>query len=910
MKRISTVALLIGFLAAPIGSASTYYVVERYRGDVWAVHSESGDAQVVASGLGEMIGVTVDRGGRLFVSQFRFGDPQPGIIAIVDPVSGEFVPIDAMAEVFALSADPDADVLYVGGYTTGFVYHLEETSPSAWTVTTEVDLGAKKRVSHALRDGNSLYVACQDSGIWVKDLVAGTVTFGVDIPLMATTMAKEKGGDLIVGSEWGTVYRVDPSTWQVVRTYTGFAAACGIAVDSRDNTVLVSDPLVGQVSRLDLTTGDFVTVTTLPVEPWQIVCVPESSNPASDFTCSTNGSTVTITGYTGAGGEVVIPEAFDNLPVVSIGESAFSRCITLTALTIPNTVTNIGGWAFASCSSLASIAIPENVVSIGEGAFDSCSSLTTVTVPRSVIRVGSGAFRGCTSLTAITVDVLNPTYSSLEGVLFDKHQTSLIQCPAGKAGSYTIPTSVTSVGDWAFELCSRLTSITIPDSVSRLGNGAFLRCNGPTSVEIPNSVVSLGDEVFSGWTNLIGIAIPGSITSIAEKAFSDCIGLGNVSIAEGVNFLADAAFSGCSSLTNITLPDSITSLGNETFSGCSALPSLTLPNRLTSVGVHAFSNCSSLTNLAIPDILSSIGDWAFAGCSNLATVTIPNGVPLLGDGTFYGCTSLTSLVIPESVITLGMLAFGGCTSLTSLRIPDGVSHVGDRAFAGCTSLVDVSVGTTLASLGDDPFSLCTGLSAITVEAMNPKYSSVDGVLFNKNRTLLVRHPLARAGSYTIPEGVTSIGSSAFSGCASLTSVTVPHSVDSIASFAFFSCSNLINVFFIGDAPIGTPVPDSRFADSSPTICFLPGSTGWDLSFADRPTALWIPITSSVFPIAGVSSLRLITSSPAPASVRVQRSVNLLDWQDWQTVSRADGPSELQDPNASATSCRFYRGIEE
>jgi hypothetical protein len=155
----------------------------------------------------------------------------------------------------------------------------------------------------------------------------------------------------------------------------------------------------------------------------------------AQFTFTTNNGAITITKYTGSGGAVTIPSATNGYPVTSIGSSAFYYCRSVTNVTIPNSVT-----------------------SIGSGAFSACTSLTSVTIPNSVTSIGSQAFLFCNSLTAIAVDTNNPAYSDLAGVLFNKSQTTLIQCPGGKSGSYTIPSSVASIGSQAFYSCRSLTS--------------------------------------------------------------------------------------------------------------------------------------------------------------------------------------------------------------------------------------------------------------------------------------------------------------------------------------------------------------------------------------------------------------------------------------------------------------------
>ncbi len=212
--------------------------------------------------------------------------------------------------------------------------------------------------------------------------------------------------------------------------------------------------------------------------------------------------------------------------------------------------------------------------------------------------------------------------------------------------------SVTSIGESAFDYCSRLTSVVIPNSVTTIDYKAFANCSGLTSVTIPNSVTAIGGWAFINCTRL------SSVSFNAEK----CIKMGYRKDVQGVYFV----FAGCTSLTTLTIGDKVTTIPSNAFRKCSALTSVTIGNSVTSIGDYAFGGCSGLTSVTIPNSVTSIGEFAFQSCSGLTSVSIPNFVTSIGEYAFSHCPGLTSVTIGNSVTSIGDRAFSGCSGLTKL----------------------------------------------------------------------------------------------------------------------------------------------------------------------------------------------------------------------------------------------------
>ena len=379
-------------------------------------------------------------------------------------------------------------------------------------------------------------------------------------------------------------------------------------------------------------------------------------------------------------------------------------------------------------------------------AFLNCENITGITISENITKIESLAFGGLRSLKSITVSSKNPAYMSKDGVLYKGEMRELIQYPiANKRSSFVIPDGVDIVADGAFMYSVNLTNITIPNSVTEIGVGAFSYCTGITDIAIPDSVMTFGARgfgVFCGCENLKSITIGKGIKNIVPGAFNDCNNLSDITVSpENNNFSSkDGVLFNKDKTELIKYP-----VGNQR-------TVYSIPNTVKTIGYSAFHESVNLTDITVPNSVTSIGDRAFAGCTGLTSVTLGNGVTSIEDEAFCDCSGLTSITIPDSVTNIGYYAFEGCT----------------------------------------------GLKSINVASDNDCFSSNNGVLFNKEKTELIKYPEGKSEtSYTIPNSVTSIGYAAFAGCTGLTSITISDSVTSIGGHAFCDCTGLKDVYYAG-----------------------------------------------------------------------------------------------------------------
>ena len=567
---------------------------------------------------------------------------------------------------------------------------------------------------------------------------------------------------------------------------------------------------------------------------------------------------------------VVLPDG-----VVLIGENAFGNNSTFSSVTLPQSLTTISDRAFYGCSRISEILLPDRLMSIGTSAFMSCSKLSVVEIPASVSQIGEGAFSNCTNLQEIKVEEGNTHYTSIDGVLFDKGGTTLVLYPKGKEGSaYTIPEGVTTINGMAFYGCVNLSSVDMPHGLTSIGNSAFASCTGLVSVTLPDGTVSIGEKAFSGCSNITTVTLPRSLASIGSSAFNSCSGLTSVvidastagggSVPAEFAAIGDSAFYLCKNLASIDIPAEITSIGKSAFAYCSSLDSISIPGSVTEMGERVFQKCESLAVVTIPQNVSKIGASAFSECGSLQKIhSLASTPPVCGENCFAGVDTALFVYVPKGRVESykaasewknidyifdkevewsfaeGYFSYQliSPTELT-VRISDYNSTAAEVTIPNTVSYKDVTY--QIVSLNSRCLSTCAELKKIEVAEGNAYFSSINGVLFDKNGTTLLASPGGKTGGYTIPDGVTAIGSYAFRG-SKLDPIVIPHGVTTIGDLAFAGCENLSTIVIPESV---TTIGRSAFNSSYNlyriySLATIPPACGWSC-FSGVRNRLYVP----------------------------------------------------------------------
>ena len=713
--------------------------------------------------------------------------------------------------------------------------------------------------------------------------------------------------------------------------------------------------------------------------------------------------------------EIVIPDS-----VTTIGSYAFSGCTGLTEIVIPDSVTTIGSYAFSGCTGLTRVVLPAGLTAIPDWCFNNCEKLPGIAIPEAVTSIGSCAFRYCSALTAITlpqglqtlganaflycenlpyVDVPDTLESAGSYIASD---TTQLRCSIGSSAAYTLSKNGTSFYDDGYKLrytyADRDGSVTglallkyagteaevrVPDGVTELIGWCCVGNNKVTSVVLPESVVKIGEVAFYKCKNLSSVTLPQGIVEIGDSAFAECPKLTVIDIPDGLqkaawlaeddvrlrcsfgssaafalskggnNFCAGdfqmrylfddegnrnglrlnkylgtdaevtvpeevtetgSAFKDCKTVTKVVLPAGLTKLESDIFSGCTALKEIAIPEGVTSIGNGAFRDCEALTELALPQGLKKIESYVFIGCTGLSYIDIPDGVEtidghIVNEPTQLRCTLGSSAAIALSRSDNGFcvdglrLCYGfdddgntnGLTakrylgSETEVTVPDGVDSIGDSAFYGCKGLTKLALPQGLKEIGVNAFLGCEGLSYIDipdgVEKVNGRIASesiqlrcsigssaaialsrsdngfcVDGLRMRyrfdddgNTNGLTVKRYVGSETEVTVPDGVDSIGDSAFHRCTGLSNIVIPDSVVSIGDSAFYGCKGLTKLAlpqglkeigvnaFLGceglsyiDIPDGVEKVNGRIASESIQLrCSIGSSAAIALSRSDN-----------------------------------------------------------------------------
>ena len=570
----------------------------------------------------------------------------------------------------------------------------------------------------------------------------------------------------------------------------------------------------------------------------------------AQYNYTTNNGAITITGYTGSGGAVAIPDYINSLPVIGIGTNAFFATATLTNVTLGTNILSLGNFAFENCSNLASVTIAAGATNISVSLFQNCVSLTNIALPNTVTKIGTNAFYNCISLASVT-----------------------------------LPNSITNIANTAFAYCGSLSNVLLPTNLTSISTGVFQNCSNLTSVGISNKVTSIGNSAFAYCTNLPSIILPTNLTSIGSSAFQGCTSLTNITLPASLSSFAAPVFLSCSSLTAInvnTANNAYSSVAGVLFNKNQTMlveypgglgGSYTIPNSVINIGTTAFENCPNLTGISISNSVSIIGLSAFQGCTSLTSITNLGSISNIANNLFFGCNSLTNVTIPNSVTNIGLAAFENCSNLTSLTIPGNVVSLGQSAFQNCIGLTNITIPNSVTNLGPSAFQNCTNLISVTNLG---NISSIPINLFFGCSSLT---------NLTISGSVTSIGQSAFQNCTHLANIIIPSNVTNIGISAFNNCTNLKAIYFQTNAPtLGNTV----FLNDSAKVYYLAGATGWGATFGGMVTVL---DTVTV----GVSS----TNGPAPLTVtfsaaNVDSATNPISSWNWDfgdgTTSTGQNPA--------------------
>ena len=503
--------------------------------------------------------------------------------------------------------------------------------------------------------------------------------------------------------------------------------------------------------------------------------------------------TIGITGYSGTNTHLKIPQYLDNKRVVSVGGlDEFFETNRLLSVSIPEGVRQISDYAFQYCQLLEKVELPDSLEYIGEDAFIGCTWLEKITIPDNVNYIGDYAFAYCERLKEVNIP---QSITNIEQGVFDS-------CVSLE--SIEIPDSVTSIGPYVFKDCEKLKNIYIPKSVVDFGTWAFYHTKWMEDQQNNNPLVIVNGVLVDGTKCSGNITLP-EIIKVAEEAFNSCENVKTITVPLSVKEIGykSIGFYNGEKLDGFKMrvyahSDGLyyaRAWGNDIeYEIVDPVNALWEGDRYTEdyneetgeyhEGFAVTGYAGTEKNIVIPSTLGGVtvtaisdsrSDSSFRDHNNITGVTIPNCVKHIKELSFFNSGNLQKVSFGNGIKDIGFGSFSGCEKLSEISLPDSLEKIGGLAFEFCNSLNTVTIPKNVTEIGVAPFSSCFNLKSINVDKNNKNYCSVDGVLYNKDKTELIECP-GKKTSISIPNSVTTISDQAFNSCDELKTVTIPKSV--------------------------------------------------------------------------------------------------------------------------------------
>lgn len=467
--------------------------------------------------------------------------------------------------------------------------------------------------------------------------------------------------------------------------------------------------------------------------------------------------------------KATLEEAYIREGITVITADMFRDCRNLKKVTISDTVTTIEDYAFYDCRNLTEVILPDSITTIGENAFAYCTMLREVDLPENLTSLGGYAFYWCTGLERIH-----------------------------------IPAKVSVLEDYAFYGCSSLVEAKV-DGVVSFGHRVFMTCEALTEFTFPETTTTIGDDVLWGCESLQKVTfLSHNIETMGARVFTHCYSLHTITLPEGLTTIPVGTFDECYALETLVIPENVTTIGAAAFNYCKSLKSIYISEKITDIA-DDFSGCYSLTGIWVAEDNAVYCSDEFGVLYNKnktkiiafpagyeGAYVIPDSITSMTSGMFKK-SKITSITIPGSIKSIPGSAFSDCSLLETVILSEGLTTIDNRAFSS-SGIKSITIPASVTTIGTYAFERCSALTAICVAEDNPNFASDEnGVLYNKDKTVLICFPGGYKGTFEIPEHVESLEERAFAYHENLTGVTIPGTLKEISKEAFAYAESLENI---------------------------------------------------------------------------------------------------------------------